>query len=134
MDKKVLGRKTYEWSLQKGARFTGQIRHIVFSRRTPSQAQPGVEFVNEAIGPFLSRLREHPGKDIWLMGGGEIIGSFLDEKAIDEFIITVSPVLIGDDIPLIPRCHRHVPMELVSSERFADGVVQNRYRLQNEPY
>ena len=44
-----------------------------------------VEFVNDAIGPFVSRLREQPGKDIWLMGGGELIASFLDEHAIDEF-------------------------------------------------
>lgn len=89
----------------------------------------GIEFVNDAIGPFVSRLREQPGKDIWLMGGGELIASFLDEHAIDEFIVTVAPVFIGDGIPLIARRHRHVPLDLQSVQRFEDGVVQMHYRV-----
>jgi dihydrofolate reductase len=79
----------------------------------------------------VSRLREQPGKDIWLMGGGELIASFLDEQAIDEFVVTVAPVFIGDGIPLIARRHRHVPLDLQGVERFEDGVVQLRYRVQN---
>jgi len=67
------------------------------------------------------------------MGGGEIIASFLDEQAIDEFVISVTPVFIGDGIPLIARRHRHVPLDLVSSERFEDGVVQLHYRMHKPP-
>jgi dihydrofolate reductase len=132
IDTKVLGRKTYEVSLQMGAKFDSSNRHIVFSRHSPpANAPPGVEFVSGAIGPFVSRLREQPGKDIWLMGGGELIASFLDEHAIDEFVISVVPVFIGDGIPLIARRHRHVPLDLQSVERFEDGLVQLRYRVQN---
>ena len=87
--------------------------------------------MNDAIGPFVRRLREQPGKDIWLMGGGEIIASFLDEQSIDDFVISVAPIFIGEGIPLIARRHRHVPLELLSSERFEDGVVQLHYRVQN---
>jgi dihydrofolate reductase len=90
-----------------------------------------VEFVNQAIGPFMSRLREQPGKDIWLMGGGEIIASFLDEHAIDEFIISVVPVFIGEGIPLIAGRHCQVPLALLSTERFEDGVVQLHYGVKN---
>jgi dihydrofolate reductase len=113
------------------AQFDSRNRYIVFSRHlSPADASSSVEFVNEAIGPFVSRLREQPGKDIWLMGGGEIIASFLDEQAIDEFVISVAPVFIGDGIPLIARRHRHVPLDLLSIERFEDGVVQLHYRVQ----
>jgi dihydrofolate reductase len=63
------------------------------------------------------------------MGGGELIASFLDEGAIDEFVITVVPVFIGDGIPLIARRHRHAPLELQSVERFENGVVQLHYRV-----
>jgi len=90
-----------------------------------------VEFVTGAIGPAVRRLREPPGKDIWLMGGGELIASFLDEQAIDEFVISVVPVFIGDGIPLIARRHRHVPLDLHSVERFEDGVVQLHYRVES---
>jgi dihydrofolate reductase len=133
IDTKLLGRKTYEMSLRMGAKFDSGTRNVVFSRHSaPADAPSGVEFVNGGIGPFVRRLREHPGKDIWLMGGGELIASFLDEEAIDEFVITVVPVFIGDGIPLIARRHRHAPLDLQSVERFNDGVVQLHYRVQNQ--
>ena len=133
IDTMVLGRKTYEVSLGMGAKFDSKSRNVVvFSRHAPpADAPSGVEFVNDAIGPFVSRLREHPGKDIWLMGGGELIASFLDEQAIDEFVISVAPVFIGDGIPLMARRHRHVPLDLHSIERFEDGLVQLHYRVPN---
>jgi len=131
IDTKLLGRKTYEVSLRLGEKFDSG-RTIVFSRHAPpAGAPPGMEFVSGAIGPFVSRLREEPGKDIWLMGGGELIASFLDERAIDEFVISVVPVFIGEGIPLIAPRHRHVPLDLVSVERFEDGLVQLHYRVQH---
>src|ERR687886_2743948 len=70
IDTKVLGRKTYEASLRLGAKFDSNGRTFVFSRQAPpADAPPGVEFVNGPIRPFVSRLREHPGKNVWLMGG-----------------------------------------------------------------
>ena len=130
IDTKLLGRKTYDVSLRMGAKFDSKERTIVFSRHPrPADAPPGVEFVCDAIGSFISDLRAQPGKDIWLMGGGEIIASFLDEQAIDEFVVSVAPVFIGEGIPLIAPRHRHVPLELLSSERFEDGLVQSRYRV-----
>lgn len=131
IDTKLLGRKTYEASLRLGARFDSKNRTFVFSRRErPRDAPSGVEFVSEPIGPFVQRLRSQAGKDIWLMGGGELIASFLDAAAIDEFVISVAPVFIGEGIPLIARRRRHTPLELLSVERFEDGLVQSRYRVQ----
>jgi dihydrofolate reductase len=130
IDTTLLGRKTYEASLRLGAKFDSKDRAIVFSRQArPADAPSGVEFVSADINTFVSRLRKQPGKDIWLMGGGDLIASFLDAHAIDEFVISMAPVFIGDGIPLIARRHRHVPLELMSSERFEDGLVQLRYRV-----
>jgi dihydrofolate reductase len=132
IDTKVLGRRTYEASVRLGAKFDSKTRYFVFSRGAPpADAPSAVEFVNGEIGPFVAHLREHPGKNIWLMGGGDVIASFLDAGAIDEFVVSVVPVFIGDGIPLIARRHRHVPLELQSSERFEDGVVQLHYRVRN---
>jgi dihydrofolate reductase len=130
VDTMLLGRKTYEVSRRMGATFNSPSRTIVFSRQPPpADAPSGVEFVHEAIGPFVSRLRAQPGKDIWLMGGGEIIAAFLDAQAIDEFVVSVVPVFIGDGIPLLARRHRLVPLDLHSIDRFEDGVVQVHYRV-----
>lgn len=132
IDTKVLGRKTYDVSLELGAKFDSKTRHIVFSRHPPPAKVPsGVQFVSDAIGPFVRHLREQPGKDIWLMGGGDIIASFLDAQAIDEFVISVAPVFIGEGIPLIARRHRHVSLDLRRVERFDDGLVQLHYGVQN---
>ena len=130
IDTTVLGRKTYEVSLGLGAQFSSRSRTLVFSRQAPpADAPSAVVFVTEPIGPFVERLRAQGGKDIWLMGGGEIIASFLDAHAIDEFVISVVPVFIGEGIPLIARGPRTDLLELLSSERFPDGLVQNRYRV-----
>ena len=134
VDTMVLGRKTYDVSLRLGGKFDSKKRSVVFSSQAPpAGVPPGVEFVSGSIGSFVSRLREQPGKNIWLMGGGEIISSFLDAQAIDEFVISVAPVFIGEGIPLIGRRHRHVPLELRSVERFEDGLVQLHYRVQKQP-
>ena len=132
IDTKVLGRKTFEMSLELGAKFGANDPAIVFSRQPPPLKLPaGVEWVSEAVGPYMDGVCAKPGKDIWLMGGGEIIASFLDAHAIDEFVVSVAPVFIGDGIPLIARRHRHTPLDLLSSEQFPDGLVQNRYRVRN---
>jgi dihydrofolate reductase len=90
-DAKILGRKAFDWSLRMGAPFGGGAVQYVFSRQSPPASVPaGVNFVTESIGAFAERLRTQPGKNVWMMGGGEIIGSFLDEAAIDEFIICPS--------------------------------------------
>ncbi|MBI3471443.1 MAG: dihydrofolate reductase family protein, partial [Candidatus Solibacter usitatus] len=65
----------------------------------------------------------------WMMGGGGLIASFLDEGQIDEFIIHVIPIFIGEGIPLIEARRRSVALALVSSRRYADGVVRLHYRV-----
>ncbi len=130
VDAKILGRKTFDISVKMGANFGANDSHYVFSRRTrPATAPAGVEFVTESIRTFVERLRKQDGKNIWMMGGSEIIASFLDEDAIDEFIVSIVPVFIGEGVPLIAARHREVPLRLLSSQKFPDGVVQLHYRV-----
>lgn len=101
-----------------------RVKNYVFTsslRQSPAPA--GVEFVNEPIKAFATRLREKKGKDIWMMGGAGILASFLDEGEIDEFLIQVIPKFIGEGIPLIAPGRRTVPLKLISSAKFRDGVV-----------
>jgi dihydrofolate reductase len=128
IDTKLLGRRTFDWSLELGAPFGGKTRDFVFTHDPPKRARPaGVEFVTEPVADFVGRLRQTPGKNIWLMGGGGLIASFLDADAIDEFIISIVPVFIGEGIPLIAPRHRTTPLTLRSVTPFPDGVVQVHY-------
>lgn len=131
IDAKILGRKTFDMSVKLGASFSPDDVHYVFSRKRPPASVPaGIQFVKEPIEGFAERLRKQAGKNIWMMGGGDIIASFLDENAIDQFIISVVPVFIGEGIPLIAPRHREVPLRLRSLKRFPDGVVQLHYEVQ----
>src|SRR5687768_15626019 len=145
IDAVIWGRKTYEPLLQKflarkpkptarpknskPPKSRTRVRNYIFSHNPPESFPGNVDFVKEPIKEFATRLRSEPGKDIWMMGGAGIIGSFLDEGEIDEFIIHVMPIFIGDGIPLVQPSHRAVPLELLSTKSWPDGVVRLHYRV-----
>lgn len=133
IDTILWGRKTYDVALGftggKGVGFGSRVKNYVFSRRPPKSHTSDVEFVREPIRAFAKRLRATPGKDVWMMGGAGLIGSFLDAGEIDEFVIHVIPTIIGKGIPLIAPRHRLVPLRLLSARRFVDGVVRLHYAV-----
>ena len=138
IDTILWGRKTYEMVLQfqtEGKEYPdiGGIKNYAFSRRPPRKVARGFEFVKEPIKKFAKRLRAQKGRDIWMMGGAGIIASFLDEGEIDEFIIHVIPVFIGEGIPLVAPSRRTVPLKLLSSKKFSDGVVRLHYAVCRQP-
>jgi dihydrofolate reductase len=136
IDTILWGRKTYDVVLDfqkkgmKEAKFDPKVRNYVFSRHPPKRVAPGVEFVSMPIKRFARRLRATPGKHIWMMGGGELIASFLDAGEIDEFDIHVIPTLIGKGIPLIAPRHRDIALTLRSAKKYPDGVVRVRYEVE----
>jgi dihydrofolate reductase len=138
IDTIILGRKTYEVALGferdgvVASAFDAKVKNYVFTRTLKSaDAVPRVEFVQEPVKAFATRLRAESGKNIWMMGGGGIIASFLDEGEIDEFIISVIPVFIGEGIPLLAPRHRTIPLKLLSSRQHPDGVVTLHYAVES---
>lgn len=131
IDTILWGRKTYDKGIEMGMKSSdfGAVKHYLFSRQPQKSLVPGFEWTCEAVKTFAQRLRAQPGKDIWMMGGGGIIASFLDEGEIDEFRIHVIPILIGEGIPLIQPRYRSIPLKLLSSKSFPDGVVELNYRV-----
>jgi dihydrofolate reductase len=136
IDTILIGRKTYDWALayqkksgSKKSVFDKNVANYVFSRKPPRKHAPEVEFVSEPVKAFARRLRSKPGKHIWMMGGGELIASFLDAGQIDEFSIHVIPVFIGKGIPLVAPRHRDISLRLLSSRKYPDGVVGLHYAV-----
>lgn len=125
------GRKTYDFALgHGGVNFGGmKMTNYVFSSHPPQEDPDDVIFVREPVPDFATRLRKEEGKDIWMMGGAEIIRSFLDIGEIDEFIIHVIPVMIGEGIPLAAPNRRNIELELIDERKFPDGVVKLHYRV-----
>ena len=132
IDTIVWGRKTYTKGVKMGMKdleFGPTIKNYVFSRHSQRSLLQGFELVKGPIKPFMQKLRSRPGKDIWMMGGAEIISSFLDEGEIDEFSIHVNPIFIGAGIPLIKPKHRSIALKLLSTETSPNGVVHLHYRV-----
>jgi dihydrofolate reductase len=133
IDTILWGRKTYEVALGftrgHGVGYGLRVKNYVFSRRPLKQPSPDVELVRQPIRAFAKRLRATPGKNVWMMGGAGLIGSFLDAGEIDELVIHVIPTIIGEGIPLIAPKHRRVPLRLRSVRRFPDGVVRLHYAV-----
>ena len=75
---------------------------IVFSKTLPPAAFPGVRIVDEDAAKEVTALKQKPGRDIWLFGGGKLFRSLLDARLVDMVEIAVMPVLLGDGIPLLP--------------------------------
>jgi dihydrofolate reductase len=136
IDTILWGRKTYDWALawckktdKKGGIFDKNVANYVFSRKPPKEARPEVEFVSEPVKSFARRLRATPEKHISMMGGGDLIASFLDAGEIDEFDIHVIPTFIGEGIPLVAPRHRDISLHLRSARKYPDGVVRLRYEV-----
>jgi len=138
IDTILWGRKTYDMVLKsqeegKDSPDISGIKNYAFSRRPPRKVASGFQFVKEPIKKFAKSLRAQKGRDIWMMGGAGIIGSFLDAGEIDEFIVHVIPTFIGEGIPLIAPSRRNVPLKLLSSKEFSDGVVRLHYDVGRQP-
>ena len=119
------GRRTHEVGLAAGvADAYPHLRHLVFST-TLGTVDPAIELVTSDPLTRVRALKNEPGGDIWLCGGGALAAALLPE--IDEFVIKVNPLMMGTGIPLIDGPAR-VYLELVSTRPFTSGVVWNTYR------
>jgi dihydrofolate reductase len=110
----VMGSTTYEWLLdesemlahpEKWTEFFGTTPVFVFTSRTlPVPPGADVRFVNSSVADALPAIREAAGDgDIWVLGGGDLAGQFLDAGALDELAVSIAPVTLGAGAPLFPR-------------------------------
>jgi dihydrofolate reductase len=98
----------------------------VFSR-TQQATDNGVVFINENILEEVNKLKSQPGKDIWLYGGASLITTFIQLGLVDEFRLSVHPVILGDGKPLFVDIKERINLNLVDTRTFSSGVVQVIY-------
>ncbi|HMF92603.1 MAG TPA: dihydrofolate reductase family protein [Candidatus Angelobacter sp.] len=129
IDTAIMGRKTYDVARKMGGGSYGpKIAMYVYSRKRPPGARDGVTFTRQAPTSFIRQLRKRGGKDIWLMGGGELARDFLKADLVDELYIGVVPVLLGDGIPLFPSGFPQRNFALTENKTFSKGLIALKYR------
>lgn len=135
----AMGSTTYEWLLA----------HEIFAEGRPPRPWPHTEptwvfttrelrqvpgadvrFVRGDVRPVHREMVEAAaGKNVWIVGGGELAGQFHDHGLLDEMIVTVASVTLGGGAPLLPRRISHPPLRLVSAQAFGSAYVQLTYEL-----
>lgn len=131
IDTVVMGRKTYEAALEmtkgKSNPYPG-IKSYVFSRTLKPRKRP-VEIISSDAVAFVRKLKKQAGKDICVMGGGELAHSLLEAGLIDEIGFNIHPVLLGSGTPLFYPMKRQIDLELLDCRRFKNGCVYVMYRV-----
>ncbi len=131
IDTVLISRKTYEIAIQMGMARSGfsKMKNYVFSRTLPDGERDGVEFVAASPARFVHNLKKQPGKDIWLCGGGELAREFLRDKALDQIILGIAPVLVGAGRHTFPPEFPEAEVELVECKQYQGGFVGLTYRV-----
>ncbi len=126
----AMGAKTYEFLLREDTWTYGDMPTWVFTHRDlPAfEDAAGLRFTQRPVSELHGEmLAAAGGKDLWMIGGGSLASQFVEVDALDELILTVVPVVLGDGYPLfagpVP------PMKLTGSTRYDNGMVELRYDL-----
>jgi dihydrofolate reductase len=126
VDTVLMGRRTYDLVLRMGQFPYSDKECYVFSRSLMG-GDDNVEFVNRPVKEFIQELRGIEGADIWLVGGSELIDAFMKERSVDEFIISIHPVVLGDGIPMFKPGIPRQGLILKDKKTYASGLIQVDY-------
>jgi len=129
IDAEIMGRKTLDAARKMGGSFgSSKIAAYVFSRSQPPGQRDSLRFVNQSPETFVAELRDRKGKDIWLMGGGELAREFLKADLVDEIYLGIVPTLLGEGIPLFPVGFPQRDFALLENKTFSKGLITLKYR------
>jgi dihydrofolate reductase len=133
IDTILMGRKTYEVALErsKGAGAFSGITTYVLSRTLAPGFDRGVTIVGQDAPEFVRELKSRDGKDICLMGGGELAKSLFEAGLVDEIGFNIHPLLLGSGIPLYYPMSQQINLELRECKQFENGCIYVTYRVKN---
>lgn len=139
----VMGSTTYEWILEHHIR-PGSDRErpwdyqqptwVMTTRTLPTVKGADIRFTRGDVSDVHREMAEAAGdKNIWVVGGGELVGQFHDRGLLDEIIVTIASVTLGAGAPLLPREIITPPLALKSATMLSDGFAQLRYDVRHAP-
>lgn len=131
IDAIAIGRKTYDQILGFGDwPYPGKISYI-FSHFPKQTQRQDITFVSESIPDFMKALGEKKVKNLWMVGGSELIEAFYDQGFVDEFIVTVFPKVLKAGIPFKTLQNALKADELIREKSidYGSGVYQEHYKL-----
>ncbi len=127
-DTALMGRKTYDWMRRHGEK-PGPLRSILVSLSATPEDYPGITILGSDAIEQIAQMKQAPGKDIWLFGGGKLFRSLAHAGLVDFVEVGIMPVMIGEGIPLLPSPGPRVNLRLQAQRTYASGIVMLNYEV-----
>ena len=128
VDAIILGRKTYEKVLAMGFEYPHTDKEVYIITRTARPPAGSFQFYTGSLKTLVASLKSKPGKHIYCDGGAEIVHELASQQLIDEYIISIIPILLGGGIRLFKDGRPEQKLTLLSSRSFEKGLVQVHYK------
>ncbi|MBO1582226.1 dihydrofolate reductase family protein [Bacillus sp. XF8] len=128
IDTTIMGKKTYDYVMKHTETFPYPDKKCYVFTTSKKGSSEYVNFVNEDVVTFTKKLKEQKGSKIWMVGEAAILDAFIKEDLIDEYIITVSPHILGSGIPLFKEKNPQIDLILIDTKRFGQ-FVQLHYKV-----
>lgn len=128
IDTVIMGRRTYDWVMTQVPEFPHADKTSYIVTRTARPNIGNTHFYTGNLKELVLRLKRENGGNIFIDGGAEIVHELLKERLIDEVIISIIPVLVGDGIRLFKDGRPEQTMKLISTKQFSTGLVQVHYK------
>jgi len=133
----LFGRKTYEgmaayWSTAAGevAEFMNSIPKVVFSNTLETTGWSNTRLIRGSAEEEIARLKQESGKDLFIFGSANLIGSLTKRVLIDEYRIGLTPLVIGGGTPMFKPSGERMRLKLLEARPMQSGVVLLRYALE----
>ena len=130
IDTIILGRKTFDWVAREigTSHYDNGERDVYVITRTERASVGKIKFYTGSLAELVRQLKSESGKNIYCDGGAEIINELLKNDLIDEFIISVIPVLVGNGTRLFKDGRPEQQLELLATKTFDTGLTQLHYK------
>ena len=129
IDTVIMGRNTYYELSCMEVEMPFKDKKIYVVSRKSLELHKEVCFIKENAINEIKKLKELDGKNIWLLGGGLLTASLLENKLVDKMIINYLLYMLGDGIPLFPKYNGESHWKLINSRSFENGTLQVEYQL-----
>lgn len=129
LDITLMGRKTYNFLQNYEGEFPyKETKNYVFTKNRDYKSTKDVTIIHDDPIEFAKKLKAEEGKDIWLIGGGQLNTCFLNADMIDEFIIHIMPVILGQGISLFESVPIEKKLTLIKSEVHSNAAILMHYK------
>lgn len=127
----IMGRKTFEQVLTFGPFEYNHLNNFIYSTSAKIPKEINAQRISSGIEQFTTELKTKSTKNIWLVGGGEINTVLLKAGLIDELILSIHPIILGEGIPLFYSTNKQTNLALLNTRVYQGGLAQHTYKVLN---